>query len=214
MWRGCTVLLAAALLWAWPAAGGAGQIVIYRCVDAFEQVTLQNGVPCPKGSRQERRVVEAVQGMPAFQPPPAPPTPAAPVVLPPTPVDAVTGTLDGPDSTDAEAPPLRLPPPPLYQCEAWDKTRYFSDTDEPAPRCIPLQTVGIGGHAHLGVGEACQRVTDTCQRIDEDAVCEAWADRLREAEAAWRFAPAALVRERQAEFERIRLLLQDSQCGG
>jgi hypothetical protein len=33
----------------------AQSVVIYRCTDASGALTIQNGTPCPKGSKQERR---------------------------------------------------------------------------------------------------------------------------------------------------------------
>ncbi|MDO5505748.1 MAG: DUF4124 domain-containing protein [Pseudoxanthomonas suwonensis] len=209
-------LLLGALL-AWPAGAGAEQIVIYRCIDAFDQVTIQNGTPCPKGSRQERRTVEAVQAMPAFQPPVVVPSPQ------PTQVDSTLPEADastdehatataadaGEATIDAEA---LLPPPPLFECHTWDNDRYLSDSGEPAPRCVRMDTVGIGGLSNLGAGEACRMVTDQCQRIGDDAVCEAWARRAREAEAGWRFAPAELAEQRRTELERIRRILRESTC--
>lgn len=213
-WLLLPALLVLALLAWWPARGN-DQIVIYRCVDAFGQVTLQNGVPCPKGSKQERRSVEAVQSMPAFQPAPMP-MPQAPTAAEDATgladSSAVAGDADGDSEDSIDADAERLPPPPLYQCHTWDNDRYLSDDGEPSPRCVPMQTVGIGGLPNLAAGGACRMVTDQCERIGDDAACEAWARRAREAEAGWRFAPAELAEQRKAERDRIRRILRESSC--
>src|SRR5690606_32166603 len=43
--------------------------VIYRCTDASGAVTIQNDTPCPAGSKQQIRKVEA---LPSTPPPPSP----------------------------------------------------------------------------------------------------------------------------------------------
>ena len=64
-----------------------GQVVIYRCTDASGALTIQNNTPCPKGSTQQRRVVEAapVGSLPPVFAPPArstaPATPSRPAEL-------------------------------------------------------------------------------------------------------------------------------------
>ena len=47
------------LLWLFavllPASGAIAQkVVIYRCTDASGALTVQNAVPCPKGSKQDK----------------------------------------------------------------------------------------------------------------------------------------------------------------
>lgn len=208
------LVLAGSMLLAWSGAGSSTDLVIYRCTDAFGQVTVQNDTPCPRGSQQERRTVTAVQSMPAYRAPPvATPTPVPdrdPIL---NPEPATTDTDDEDSQTPALSLEDRLPPPPLYQCNTYDNDSYLSDSGDPAPRCIPLRVLGIGGNPNLPAGEACQRVTDQCQRIGEAAACEAWHRRLREAEAAARFAPAHLAEENQAEFERIQRVVRESTCG-
>jgi len=53
-------------------------VVIYRCTDASGAVSVQNDIPCPKGSQQQRRVMEtaAPASSPAMAAPPTPPSPA------------------------------------------------------------------------------------------------------------------------------------------
>ena len=55
---------------AWPATEALAQhkVVIYRCTDASGALTVQNDVPCAKGSKQDKRVIEAA---PSVATPPA-----------------------------------------------------------------------------------------------------------------------------------------------
>lgn len=71
-------LLAFALGLAGAPAAAQDAVVIYRCTDASGAVSVQNDVPCPKGSQQQRRVMETAgpASIPAMPAPPAPPTPA------------------------------------------------------------------------------------------------------------------------------------------
>jgi hypothetical protein len=197
------------LLFALAGIAGAQQTVtIYRCTDAFGALTVQNDKPCPKGSRQEKRLVETAPPMPAYQP-----MPQATIVPDPVPAPADVAPPP-PDNPDASATP-RLPPPPLFQCNTWDNDSYLSDNGEPEPRCVRLDTVGIGGTGGgLGAGAACQMVTDQCQRIADNAACEAWTRYAREAEAAWKFARAENAGAKQAEYERLARILDESTCGG
>lgn len=211
--RAAFVLLIAGVL-AMPQAARGDGIVIYRCTDAFGQVTLQNGVACPKGTHEQRRTVQPAPALEAYRAPqPLPTSPAAPIVRA-TAADAPNPSPPAGDAgtSDLVPPAERLPPPPLFQCRTWDNDSYLSDDGEPAPRCVPLTVQGIGGQASLAAGAACQMVTDQCQRIGDDAACEAWHKRAREAEAGWRFAPAELAAQRRETFERVSRILRESTC--
>ncbi|QSX78815.1 DUF4124 domain-containing protein [Agrilutibacter solisilvae] len=167
------------------------QVVIYRCTDAKGALTIQNNVPCPKGSRQNRRVMETPPAAESpFVPMAAPPTvaePAPPPPPPPPPAAPARPSLTdelGP-STVADAD--RLPPPVLYECRTYDDDRYLSENGNPAPRCATLATTALGGYGESGSGAACEMKTDSCQRVADGALCEAWRRRLREAESSLRF---------------------------
>src|SRR3546814_8931716 len=43
---------------------------IYRCTNALGALTIQNGIPCPKGSKQEVQVVESQMVIPNYESPP------------------------------------------------------------------------------------------------------------------------------------------------
>lgn len=206
-----------------------GKVVIYRCTDAIGQLTVQNNVPCPKGSTQEKRVIEDAPvssapptvitgpGQYAYPAPPAPPMHPAvssqlpQVARPPQSLPssaAVASPLPKANIADAD----RLPPPALYECRTYDNGRYLSDTDKPPQRCAPLQTTGLGS-VGPGVGVACQMVDDQCQRIADERLCESWKQRLREAESALRFGRADSRDASAGEFARIQRIVVESTCG-
>jgi hypothetical protein len=106
-----------------------------------------------------------------------------------------------------------LPPPPaLFQCTTWKGESYLGDTDNPAPRCAPLQVVGIDGSAALGMGEACEMKADRCEAIPAPQLCEAWYRRLDDADFKLRYAEAATHQERQATFDAIAGKIKASHC--
>lgn len=192
----------------------AQEVVIYRCTDGKGAVTFQNNVPCPKGNKQDRRVVQPAQTV-------ATPASVAVPRPPQAPVTTITKAEAAPPAAETEAAEPastiadadRLPPPPLFQCNTYDNDSYLSDSGEAAPRCIRLETTGIDGSAERGAGEACQMVTDQCQRVPDAAACDAWKKRLKEVEATWRFARAADKEANQIEFKRVAQMLRDSTCG-
>lgn len=185
-------------------------VVIYRCTDASGALTVQNGTRCPKGSKEERRVIESATPSTTYVPDYAPPRAPRPAVAP-TPTPPPDPTAD----TAPKAPPAadRLPPPPLFQCNTYDNDSYLSDVAEAPARCVRLTTTGIDGSATSGAGEACQMVTDQCQRVADGAACDAWKKRTREAEAAWKFARREQADANRIEYERIARILNESTCG-
>jgi hypothetical protein len=192
-------------------APASAQTVIYRCTDANGAVTMQNDKPCASGMRQEVRRV----GTLPTAPPPArkAEAPAAPAGPPPgARFELVRGPVTDPlpasDVPEAE----RKPPPPLFQCETWDKDRYLSDDGDPEPRCVPLQMVGIDGSAALAGGEACEMKQDACTALTDAALCQAWRRRVDEAQFRLKFAPDAQRDARKAEYERHAQVLADSNC--
>lgn len=203
-WLMTTLLLGAA-------TAAHGQVVIYRCTDASGALTIQNNTPCPKGSKQQRRVVEAA---PVGSPPPVfapPPTPAAQTARPADRAAPPSLAKVAPANIpDAE----RLPPPALYECRTYDNGRYLSDDGRPPQRCAPLQVTGLGGSGDRARGSAaCQMVDDQCQRIPDGALCENWKQRLREAESQLRFGVVQQRDKAQAEVERMQRIVDESTCG-
>ena len=194
----------ATLLLGFAGATAGESVVIYRCSDAGGAVTFQNDVPCSKGAAQERRVMEVAAPVAA---PAAVPMPAVePRVRPPAP--AV-----GPGAPPSIAIAERQPPPPLFECRTWDDRRYLGDLASPPERCAPLQTTGVGGTPGMGAGAACELVTDQCVPVAEDALCDGWRLRLREAEADLRFGRFESRKAAQAEVARVEQVARESTCG-
>lgn len=190
--------LAAAL--AGPAATAPPTLVVYRCVGTDGSVLLQNDRRCPKGMREERRVLERPTASVAPVIAPAVPSPPAPEPhVPPPP--AAAPAVDSPPS----------PAPALFACRTWEGTRYFGDTDLPAPRCAPLETVGLDRRTP-STAQACELRMDECEAVPEGARCEAWAERLREAETTARFGDPAAATAAASELERLRVRLAGSVC--
>lgn len=194
------VLFAIVLLCAgWSVDARAG-IVIYRCTDAFGRLTVQNDVPCPKGSRQQKQVIEPPPPMPAYRA-------APPIVVAPKTAAALTDAA----LPAAATPAAPLPPPPLFHCRTPDGDSYLGENGTPAPRCLALPVVGLDGNPS-GAGSACQVASDTCERIPDAAACDAWQQYAREAEAAWRFGRSEDDAKHRADFERIQRVLRESTC--
>lgn len=204
------IVFAAALLVA-PRVPAAG-VVIYRCTDAFGALTVQNDVPCPKGSKQKKQVIEAPPPMPAYRPPARTEVRASAAPPPPPPAASAPASANE-ATTPAIADADRLPPPVLYQCNTYDNDSYLSENGSPPQRCVRLQTTDLGGNVDNSTGVACQMVTDQCQRIADGGACAAWKKRLRELEAGWKFARADDADAAKAEYERAAKIVRDSTCG-
>ncbi len=185
------------------------QVVIYRCTDASGALTMQNDEPCPKGTREERTVVEPAPALPAYIPTTPPPQPVTPVAAPgPT---APSGLVAAVPSALADAD--RLPPPPIYRCNTWDNDSYLSEDPEPKPRCVRLETTGLGGDPAMGAGAACEMKYDQCERVGDAAACDGWRHRQREVESGWRHAKGDDKAPLQEEFLRVGRILADTTCG-
>ena len=187
------------------------KVVIYRCTDAGGALTVQNDVPCPKGSKQDRRVI---QSAPSTAPPAlvAAPTPR-PSTPTPAPAADPTAAPTTPTPTPGIADADRLPPPVLFECRTYDNDSYLHDDGNPPQRCAPMQTVGLDGSSGLAAGESCQMVSDSCQRVPDGALCERWQQRLREIESALRFGRVDDRDAAQADLERIGKIVRESTCG-
>lgn len=204
----------------------ADEVVFYRCTDASGALTLQN-MPCPKGHQQEKKVMQGVSTVPMGTTAP-PPRPAPVNIAPAAATPVVTATPDPSATTVADAQLLdsgavpepapiadenRLPPPVLFQCTTYDKDTYITEDEEPQSRCVALRTIGLDGNPQGGAGEACEVVRDTCARIGDGALCEAWKKRMGETEVAWRFARTGNEQKNKEEFERTRKIWRESTCG-
>ncbi len=195
--------LAAALLMTMSVAPVQAQtgMTIYRCVDPSGAVTLQNDVPCPKGSQQSVRQVGALPILPA--PPPA--------VMKPVPKPHAAAAP--PPQAAAPVPMVRTAPPVLFQCRTWDEREYFGDTAEPAPSCVPVESVGIDGSSQLAAGSTCEMRRDACTAVPAEQLCATWKKRMDEAEFRWKFG-GSRNDERKAEFDRASKTYRESTCVG
>lgn len=202
-------LVCAALLFAAPALAQQSDMVIYHCTDAAGAVTVQNDTPCPAGSTQKTRVIEPPPPLPAYVPMTLP----EPATSRLAPITRVKRRDDGFDPTTLVIDLELRPPPPLFLCVTYDQARYYTESSEPASRCQPMATVGIGGLQGLGAGEACMHVTDVCEPVPDDALCEAWDTRVREAEFRWKFAGGHYdARDRRGEYETLARIRDTSTC--
>jgi hypothetical protein len=205
------------------------QVVIYRCTDASGAVTMQNGTPCPEGSTEVKRAVEAapaqsraqfLSGSTAPAPAPAPaavaPVAASPVTTASAPVTTISApATPAPAQTDS-APPatdrgLRTPPP-LFECRTWEGRRYLGDEAQPPPRCIPVAVTGLGGtNATAAAGSACQMVDDECQAVPDALLCQGWTQRLNDVESQ-SVGGGDNRAYAQAEAKRLRAIIDGSSC--
>ncbi|MET0807553.1 MAG: DUF4124 domain-containing protein [Pseudoxanthomonas sp.] len=201
----------------------ADEVVFYRCTDASGALTLQN-MPCPKGNRQEKKVMQSVNTIPmgsAATPAraaagtaakPAAPTPVVPAAPPSRPASEIIPAE--PAQTPAPtADAARLSPPVLFQCITYDKDSYITESDEPKSRCVAMKTVGLDGNPQTGAGEACEMKRDECARVADGALCDAWKKRVGETEVAWRFARVGNEEKNKIEFERAQKIYRESTCG-
>ncbi len=175
-------------------------ITIYRCVDAIGAITLQNDVPCPKGSQQTQRKVGVLPTLPV--PPAAVIKPQAAVSAPP-PVPA----------TPVPEAAARTTPPALFQCRTWDERDYLGDSAEPPATCAPVQSVGIDGSSELAAGTTCEMRQDTCVAVPAEQLCVSWKKRVDEAEFRWKIG-GGRNDDRKAEFDHLSRIYRESTCVG
>lgn len=177
-------------------------MTIYRCVAPSGAVTLQNDVPCPKGSQQSLRKVGVLPTMPApVAVPAAPAARPAPVVAAPPP----------PAAPSAPAPLALTAPPPLFQCRTWDDRDYLGDTAEPPATCVPVQAMGIDGTSASAAGASCEMRRDACTAVPADKLCAVWKKRVDEAEFRWKFG-GGRDDDRKVEFDRLARTYRGSTC--
>lgn len=194
-------------------------VVIYRCTDAAGAISIQNDVPCPKGSEQQRRVMEAAPPAQVESPPavaPLTPLPQAPVVLADHVPDAVEPRHDSAPTQEtaddaADITPAD-PPPALFSCRTWDRKDYFSDDPVPTRRCAPLRVSGLDGSAGSGNASACEYVTDSCAPVPAEALCQQWQRHAQDTRAMLLFGRAEDPAATRAELERIDAIIQASAC--
>ena len=168
-------------------------VPVYRCVDAEGRVSFQDHPCSPASDEQFRALTRPPAAAPGAPPEPAPANP---------PVD------DPPLPQPPPAPPP--PPPPLWTCSNWKGEVYESETGYTRPRCVPLGV--LRSDLPLGSPSAalCQWVEDVCHRLNDDAACRRWREKLPETERELRFAASDRTAALRAEIARIQGILRDS----
>jgi hypothetical protein len=204
-----------------PAQDAAARTIqIFRCTDAAGHVTLQNDVPCPEGSRQERQSVDVPPPLPAYVPreermpevvAAERAAEAAAIAATVQPIAAASaGTVTGkPDAKTTAAKPG--PPPALYACRTWDAVDILTENATPEERCAPLQVVGVDGSVRTDAA-ACEKVVDQCAAVPAEDLCLSWRRRVDEAEFRWKFAGAKQDDARRREYELLAATLAASNC--
>ncbi len=191
-------------------------VVFYRCTDAQDNLTIQNQ-PCPKGMRQQKKIMQGVSSaaLPTtLVAKPAPSSPPASAANDATPADApATADTAAAAPPPPPPPPPKLPPPSLYTCTTREQSSYIGEAAEPPPRCVPLPTTDLDGGPNQAGGSACEVLRDQCQPLPAEQLCDAWKNYVAEAETHWRFAVPEHAEALHAEFERRQHLLEASNCG-
>lgn len=196
-------------------------VVIYRCTGADGAVSVQNDVPCPKGSQQQRRVIETARPSAPVSSPPASAPLAALVSMPIDPGESMDGAAEPtaadpsavPEPDAPDSPPAD-PPPPLFSCRTWDRKEHFSDDPVPTRRCAPLRVSGLDGSDGGGQAAACEYVTDTCTPVPEEALCKQWHQYAHDTRAMLLFGRAEDPAATRVDLDRIEALVQASTCRG
>lgn len=219
-----------------PGAARADEVVLFRCTDANDGLTVQNK-PCPAGSTQriQRFAAPASTAAPlAASAPSAPPTDAAgagvlqraplPVLQaePQTSVEAEGNAILDSDvvrqqarqqaeaaqeSAAADKPPL----PEIYQCQGSDGARYLHEREPAPPHCVLMTISGLGGNTPINAA-GCEVIRDRCEPIAEPLRCSSWQQRYRDARGSERFAAPENKAATTAERERLQAILADSDC--
>lgn len=187
----------------------AQETVFYKCTDAKGSVSMQNGVPCGPGMKQEVKRIGEVRTVPV------PVKKPKPVEAPPEkPQYGEFVMVRGPSAKRAPAPEAAaLPAPPaLFQCRTWEGDDYLGETATPEPTCAALQVTGIDGSAALGVGSACEMKYDTCTAVSAEQLCASWYRHLDDAEFKLKYASDDNRRDRQVAFEAIDKKIKASNC--
>lgn len=187
----------------------AQETVFYKCTDAKGNVSMQNGVPCGPGMKQEVKRIGSVKTVPV-------PVKKAKVeeAPPEAPQYGEFVMVRGPAMKREPAPEAAaLPAPPaLFQCRTWEGNDYLGETATPEPTCADLQVTGIDGSATLGMGSACEMKYDTCTAVSAEQLCDAWYRRLDDAEFKLKYASDDNRREKQSAFDAIDKKIKASSC--
>ncbi|OBU68012.1 hypothetical protein A9K58_08590 [Stenotrophomonas maltophilia] len=114
------------------------------------------------------------------------------------------------DTVASEGPP-KPPLPPIFQCTDSQGGHYLHEY-EPAPgRCELMTVQGLGGVTPVNAA-SCEVVRDRCEELPEAQRCGSWQQRFRDARGHERFAAPENRDAARAERERLRGVLEASNC--
>ena len=173
----------------------AGEITVFRCVDAKGAVTLQDK-PCPKSST-------ASTSREMVRPKDAPPRPVAK----PRQEDVadVEPVVDDGWRYEPE------PPPPMYLCTSYDGIERESEQYDPNPRCEPIVLYHPNAeYLSPSYQRACQWVEDSCVRLSDREACAQWRVRQKEAFSLAQRAFSDTIEYRRSELARINQIVDES----
>jgi hypothetical protein len=172
-------------------------VQLHRCTDAAGKVTWQDD-HCPAGSKDEAREMTR-----PTDPPRTPATHAAPAPAP-APVAH--------DPPAARAPQRQLiPPPDMYLCTSYDGIERFSESYDPNPRCEPLVLYYPNPEQLTPQAQnSCRWVQDSCVRLSDEASCERWHLKQKDATSQLQRAFTDTLEYRKSELARINQILQES----
>jgi hypothetical protein len=186
------LLLAFAVVPGSPGPRAAGDITVYRCVDAKGALSLQD-TPCGKGSQQQtREMVRPKDAPPRPREPEREPEPE-PMAPPPAPWEYEPG-----------------PPPPMYLCTSYDGIVRESEQYDPNPRCEPLGLY-YPYPEQLTPQEAgaCRWVEDSCVRLSDEETCERFKVKRKKAASDRLHADSSTQAYKESELRRLTQILND-----
>jgi hypothetical protein len=172
----------------------AATVQLHRCTDAGGKVTWQDDA-CPAGSKDELRRMQRPTDPPPRRQAQAPPPVPAPAEVAPA------------------APPPRelIPPPPIFLCTSYDGIERFSESYDPNPRCEPLVLYYPNPEQLTPQAQnSCRWVQDSCVRLSDEASCERWHFKQKEASSQLQRAFTDTLEYRKSELARINQILQES----
>lgn len=178
-------------------------VVFYRCVDRQGMVSLQNDVPCAKGQKQTKQVM---------QKPAAPTYTVAPETYPPAPAVAPpVAPVPQPVTQPAPIARTTLPPPPIYRCYTPQQKSYLSDNGAPKARCIPLMPSNADPN-DPNTPKMCDMQQDTCERIPDQDACASWQQYDLEAKALVEMGNPEFINDAIALSTRTGKVMAQSTC--
>lgn len=192
----CAVLAAQGSAHAVSKPSNKSTVVVYRCVDIKNKISLQDS-PCAKTSKQETR--EMLR--PKDSPPIKKIATNKPMLNAVAPVPIVV--------QDNAAFYL---PPDLYQCTNYEGKVRDSENYDPNPRCEPLWALGYQQEylpTHLR-GNQCTWIKDSCVRYEGRALCDRWKIKQKQAQSDLRYAFSDTSAYRKSELARITQIVRNS----